>query len=290
MTRMSNMSTNKKDWLKEFLLLNAGTTVIALGIYWFRFPNNFAVGGVSGLAVVIDRLFHTSTPAFLVTVINLILLVVGLLIFGKDFGVKSIYCTVLFMVEMWALQLLWPISHPFTDQPLMELIFATVMVGGGSAVLFNINASTGGTDIIAMILKKYTSMDIGKSLLVADLLIAASALLVFDIRTGLFSLLGLGMKTFVVDSVIESINLCKYFTIVTVRPDEICHYIIHDMHHGATKVDAVGAFTEADKTLILTACRRSQAIWLRRKVKEIDPSAFMFITNTSEIIGKGFRA
>ena len=159
----------------------------------------------------------------------------------------------------------------------------------GSAILFNCNASTGGTDIVAMILKKYTSLDIGKALLVSDALIAFSACFVFDIRTGLFSLLGLIIKAFVVDSVIESINLCKYFSIVTSCPDAICDYIIREMNRSSTVIDAIGAYSHEDRKVILVACRRSEAVRLRQYIKTVDPKAFMFITNTSEIIGKGFR-
>ena len=138
-------------------------------------------------------------------------------------------------------------TAPFTDQPFLELCFAMMLPAVGSAILFNCNASTGGTDIVAMILKKYTSLDIGKALLVSDALIAFSACFVFDIRTGLFSLLGLIIKAFVVDSVIESINLCKYFSIVTSCPDAICDYIIREMNRSSTVIDAIGAYSHEDR-------------------------------------------
>ena len=161
----------------------------------------------------------------------------------------------------------------------------------GSALLFNCNASSGGTDIVAMILKKYTGLtDIGKALFVSDSLIAFSACFIFGMKTGLFSLLGLFLKAFVVDSVIESINLCKFFSIVTSKPEEVCQYIIHTLNHSSTVLNAEGAYSHTERKVILTACRRGEAVKLRQKLTEIDPQAFMFITNTSEIIGKGFRS
>lgn len=199
------------------------------------------------------------------------------------------YCSMLYSFLTWLFEVIYPMTAPFTDQPFLELCFAMMLPAVGSAILFNCNASTGGTDIVAMILKKYTSLDIGKALLVSDALIAFSACFVFDIRTGLFSLLGLIIKAFVVDSVIESINLCKYFSIVTSCPDAICDYIIREMNRSSTVIDAIGAYSHEDRKVILVACRRSEAVRLRQYIKTVDPKAFMFITNTSEIIGKGFR-
>ena len=172
---------------------------------------------------------------------------------------------------------------------LMELVYAMLLTSIGSAIIFHCGASSGGTDIVALILKKYSSLDVGKSLLCVDFLFAASAFLVFDIQTGLFSLLGLFAKAFLVDGVIESINSCKYFMIVTTHPDEISDYIIHNLHHGATLVHAEGAYTHGGKTMLHTVCRRIEAIRLQKKVHEIDPSAFTVVTTSSEIIGRGFR-
>src|SRR5699024_10972033 len=180
---------------------------------------------------------------------------------------------------------------PFTDQPLLELCFAMMLPAVGSALLFNYNASSGGTDIIAMILKKYTTIsDVGKGLFLSDSVIALASFFFFGAETGLFSMLGLFLKSFVVDSVIESINLCKFFSIVTSKPQEICDYIIHELHHSSTVVDGQGAFSHQDKKVVLTAVRRGEAVRLRQKCKQIDPHSFMFITNTSEIIGKGFHS
>ncbi len=278
--------------IQKFLVINAGVFLLSLGVYFFKFPNNFTTGGVSGLSIILGRLIPIPalSPAMLMSIINLALLGVGFLFLGTGFGFWTAYCSVMFSFETWLFEKLFPMDRPFTDQPLLELCFAILLPAVGSALLFNSGASSGGTDIVAMILKKYTPLtDIGKALFASDGLIALSSCFLFGMQTGLFSLLGLFLKAFVVDSVIESINLCKFFAIVTSRPQEICDYIIHGLGHSSTVIDAMGAYTRAGCKVVLIACRRGEAVRLRQKCKAIDPQCFMFITNTSEIIGKGFR-
>lgn len=276
--------------IKSLLLVTLGTVVLSIGVYFFKFPNNFSTGGVSGISILLGRLVPFLSPAVTMWAINIILLLVGFVFLGRGFGLMTAYCSMLYSFITWLFERFFPMDKPFTDQPFLELCFAMMLPAVGSAILFNCNASSGGTDIVAMILKKYTSLDIGKALLISDALIAFSACFVFGIRTGLFSLLGLIIKAFVVDSVIESINLCKYFSIVTSHPDEICDYIIHEIKRSSTLVDAVGAYSHEDRKVIMVACKRGEAVKLRSYIKSVDPKAFMFITNTSEIIGKGFRS
>ncbi len=275
--------------VKTFLLVNLGVLLLTCGVYFFKLPNHFSTGGVSGLAILLGSVVPVST-ATLMAVINIALLVLGYLFLGREFGFWTTYCSLMYSAETWLLEELFPMTAPFTDQPLLELCFAMMLPAVGSALLFNYNASSGGTDIIAMILKKYTTIsDVGKGLFLSDSVIALASFFFFGAETGLFSMLGL-FQSFVVDSVIESINLCKFFSIVTSKPQEICDYIIHELHHSSTVVDGQGAFSHQDKKVVLTAVRRGEAVRLRQKCKQIDPHSFMFITNTSEIIGKGFHS
>ena len=169
-------------------------------------------------------------------------------------------------------------------------MFAIALPAFGSAILFNIGASSGGTDIIAMIVKKYSSINIGKALIVSDIAITVLGFFVFGMKTGLYSLFGLSIRSFLVDNFIESLNLSKYFNVVCANPDPICDFIVNQLHRGATICDARGAFSGSEKHIILTALNRQQAIKLRNFIKKEDPSAFILISNTSEIIGKGFHA
>lgn len=279
----------KKQSVQEFLLLNLGTVLICLGVYFFKFPNNFSIGGVSGMAVIIARYTQVISQATVMTIINMVLLLLGFLVFGRSFGFKTAYSTVLMSVVTQALEWLFPMEKPFTSQPVLELFFAILLPAIGSALLFNIDASSGGTDIVAMVLKKYTSLNIGRALMLSDLVITLAACVAFGMETGLFSITGLLLKSLVIDYVIESINMCKYFTIVCEKPEEICRYIQQSLGHSATVVEAKGAYSGQQKFLVLTVIRRYEAVQLRRTVKLLDPVAFMMITNTSEIIGKGFR-
>ena len=209
---------------------------------------------------------------------------------GKGFGVRTVYSSMLLSVALSGMEYLWPLDKPLTDDPLLELIFAIVLPGLGSAILFNIGASSGGTDVVAMILKKFTSVNIGNALLLSDLLITLSAFFIFDIKTFLFSMLGLFSKSLVIDNVIESINLCKYFNVVCSSPEPICDYIVHKLGRSATVCEAEGAFSHDKKYIICTVLKRYQAVQLRQYIKQVEPGAFILISNTSEIIGKGFHS
>ena len=278
-----------KENMKEFLLVTAGTLLVAIGVYFFKFPNNFSTGGVSGISIVLTKFFPHFSASNFVTFLNMFLLVIGFLVFGKGFGAKTAYSTILMSAVLELLDNFIPMFQPLTDQPLMELIFAVGLPAVGSAILFNIEASTGGTDIVAMILKKYTSMNIGRALIVSDLVITLLAWVAYGPRVGLFSILGLVVKSTMLDSVLESFHMCKYFTIITKNPDLICDYIIHQLNRSATCMQGQGAFAHEDETVVLTVMSRHQAILLRRFIRKNDPKTFMMITNTSEIIGKGFR-
>lgn len=275
--------------LKEYSLINASTLMIVAGVYFFKFPNNFTFGGVTGLSVVLSDIFPFS-PGTVNFAINMLLMILGFLFLGRKFGIKTVYSSALLSVGLSVMERIYPMEQPLTDEPMLELVFAIILPAFGSAILFNIGASSGGTDIIAAIVKKYSGADIGKALFLSDVLITLSSCFVFDIKTTLFSFLGLIAKSLVIDGVIENINLCKYFNIVCSNPAPICDFIIHKLNRSATVFEAQGAFSHEKKYVILSAMQRPQALLLRQYIKSVEPSAFLLISNTSEIIGKGFHA
>lgn len=278
-----------KSNLKNFSLLTVSTLIMAAGIYFFKFANNFTFGGITGLAVTIAKFTPLSASDFSF-IANILLLIIGWIILGKTFAAKTAYSTILLSVTLSVLERVYPMSHPLTNEPLLELVFAILLPALGSAVLFNIGASSGGTDVIAMILKKYTSVDIGRGLMISDILCTLSAFFVFDVKTGLYSLLGLIMRSALIDNFIESLNRSKYFHVVCSEPKEICKFIEKELGRGATLVNAKGAFTGNNKYIILTVLSPSQAVKLRNFIKENSPGAFLLISNTSEIIGKGLHS
>ncbi len=285
---MEPAKPTKRQTFICFFLMSLGSILVSIGVYFFKFPNHFSMGGVSGLSILLGQLIpsHLVTPATINTVITLLFLILGFLVLDRSFGLKTVYCSLLYSAVIQLLERFFPLSRPLTGEKMLELFFAVLLPALGAAILFNMGASTGGTDIMAMILKKYTGM--GRALLASDVFIAASALLVFDVETGLFSLLGLALKSVLVDSVIESLNRKKSFTVVTHDPEGVCHYINDTLHRGATVWKGQGAYTHQDQYVILTALSRHQAVALRNHLKQTDPHAFMLITNSSEIFGKGF--
>ncbi|HEX2985442.1 MAG TPA: YitT family protein [Caproiciproducens sp.] len=277
-----------KKIIKDYSLITFSTCLIMMGVYFFKFPNNFTFGGITGLSVVLGKVTPIS-PSTVNLILNFILLILGFLFLGRSFAIKTVYSSILLSVGLSVLDHVYPIKHPLTDQPMLELVFAVALPALGSAILFNIGASSGGTDIIALIMKKYTSADIGRAVFYSDVLITFSACFVFDIKTVLFSFLGLLTKSLVIDNVIESINLAKYFSVICSEPEIICNFIVNNLNRGATICEAKGAYSHKHKYIVFTALRRPQAVQLRQFIKQVEPDAFILITNTSEIIGKGFH-
>ena len=269
-----------REKIENFIAMSGATLLIAVGTYFFKFPNNFTFGGITGLAVLIAKTGLISAADFSFVAV----------ILGKKFVAKTAYCSVLLSVALSLFERIFPMNQPFTNQPMLEVMFAIALPALGSAILFNIGSSSGGTDIIAMILKKFTSVDIGRALVCSDIAITVAGFFIFDVKTGLYSCFGLIIRSFLVDSFIESLNLSKYFNVVCSNPEPICDYIVHSLGRGATICEAHGAFTGEQRYIIFTALNHQQAIKLRNFIKEKDPSSFILISNTSEIIGKGFHS
>jgi uncharacterized membrane-anchored protein YitT (DUF2179 family) len=184
-----------------------------------------------------------------------------------------------------------PEIHTLTEEPFMELVVGITLYAIGTAIIFYAGASSGGMDIVALIIQKYTKMDVGRAVLAVNSIIAITSIFVFkDITTGILSLVGLFMNSFIIDTVIDNFNACKYFIVITDKPELVAEYIMNTLHHGVTITDAIGAYTQAKKGMVHTVCRRYEAIKLRQAIKQIDENAFMVVTTSSEIIGKGFRS
>ena len=275
--------------IREWLCITAGIMIMTAGIYFFKFPNHFSTGGVTGIAIVLGHYIPSMTPGTFVTVINVLLLMLGFAVFGRSFGIRTVYTSMLMSGLLRLLEIVCPMEAPMTNQPLVELLFAVGLPAVGSAILFNMNASSGGTDIIAMILKKHTSLNIGLALLCSDTIITLSACVAFGMETGLFSVLGLIIKALFVDLVMDNLQVKKCFQIITSDPGPIEDYITKELHRGATQLHGEGVYTHEGKTVLLTVVSRHEAVLLRDFIKENDPGAFMIITSSTEIIGNGFR-
>ncbi len=275
--------------IRTFLLVNAGLLMVAAGIHFFKIPNGFATGGVSGLSIIVSHLFPSVPVGPMMGIINILLLGVGFASVGRKFGALTVYSSFALSGMVWLFDLIIPLAAPLTGDRMLELIFAIVLPAVGSAIVFNQNASTGGTDIVAKILSEKTSIEVGKALFIADFFITAGALFAFGVETGLYSMLGLFAKGFLIDLAIESFNMRKQLVIICGKPDEVIAFIMETLHRGATVHEGYGAYTHAQKRIITTVMNRHEAVLLRKYIRELDPASFITITNTSEIIGKGFR-
>ncbi len=274
---------------REWLMITAGILIMTAGIYFFKFPNHFSTGGVTGISIVLGHYIPSMTPGTFVTVINAALLLLGFAVFGKSFGLKTVYASMLMSGLLRLLEIICPMEAPMTDQPLVELMFAVGLPAVGSAILFNVGASSGGTDIVAMILRKYTSLNIGIALLCSDIIITVSACFAFGMETGLLSVLGLIIKSLFMDVVMDNLMIKKCFQIITSCPEPIEDFITGTLHRGATQLHGEGVYTHEGKTVLLTVVSRHEAVLLRNFIRKSDPSAFLIITSSTEIIGKGFR-
>ncbi len=285
------MADRKKIFgqIKYWTVLNLGTLSLAAGVYFFKSPNHFATGGVSGLSIILEPLIPFLSQSEILMIINAIMLVFGFIFLGKGCTVKTIYCSAVYSLENFAFEQLIPLDGPLTNQTFLELVFAILLTGVGSAIIFNCGASSGGTDIVALILKKFTSINVGRALLITDFLIAASSFFVFDVQAGLFSILGLFFKAFVIDGVIEDIGKNKYVTVITNEVGKVGDYIINTMHRDYTTYVAQGGYTGNQKNVLIVVCSRPEARRLRIKTKELDPASFTIVTDATEILGKGFR-
>ncbi len=275
--------------VRDFIIINFGLFLVAVGIHFFKVPNHFATGGVSAMAIIADRFVPGLSVGPLMLIINILFILLGLVLIGRDFTGKTIYSSIALSGMVWVLDILYPLTEPLTSDMLLELFFSIGFPAIGSAIVFNLNGSTGGTDIIAKILNKYTDIDIGKALLGSDFLITIVAGFVYGIQIGMYSILGLILKGFLIDTVIEGFNLKKQLVIVSSNPEPIKEYIIKNIHRGATIHTARGAFTNEEKHIITSVMDRRQAVELRNFIRKVDKDAFITITSSSEIIGKGFR-
>ena len=291
---MSKELSNEKKvfssaWWRDVAYLNVGTLLTAVGVYFFKFPNHFTTGGVSGMAILINKLAPALTTATVNLLLNVILLVIGVIFLGKGFGLRTGYATIMYSLLTMALEKIVPMEAPMTSQPLMELLFAVGLPSVGAAILFDVQASSGGTDVIAMLIKKYARINIGVGLIIADLAVAIGACLAFGMETGLFSLFGIFLKSVLVDTVMDNLRICKVFQIITDYPEPICRFITDQLNHSATITEGHGAFTQENRKVIMAVVNRSQAVRLQMFVRATDPHSFITITSSSEIIGKGFR-
>lgn len=282
---------NGRCFMKEFrsyLLITLGAIFVAAGVCLFFIPANLATGGITGLALVIHNIFPLISIGNALLVLNILLFIVGFLTIGKSFGFKTIYASMVLTGLIYTFDLIMPLNGPLVDDMLVNLIAGILISGFGLGIVFNQNASTGGTDIIAKILNKYLNFDIGRSLLIADLAVVTLAAFSFGIELAVYALLGIIMNGFIIDAAIEGFNLKVNVSIISTKSPQIQRYIVDTLERGATIYIAKGAYTMNDKEIITSIMDRKEFVRLKMYVRELDPHAFVMVSNVREVLGEGF--
>ena len=273
---------NPKKILSEWFIITFGTVIAASAVFFFLIPSHLAVGSISGLAIILANFIPLKISAITMG-LNVALLVVGLLLIGRDFGIKTIYTSVLMPVVLAVLEILFPDMQSIMGDVFLDMLLYIFTVSIGLAILFNRNASSGGLDIIAKLLNKYLRMDLGKAMSLAGICTALTAALVYDAKTVLLSILGTYLNGIVLDHFIFGFNIKRRVCILSNKEADIEAFILHTLHSGATIYEPVGAYDHQIRREIITIVDKNDYIQLMNYISKTDPSAFVTVYNVNEV-------
>ncbi|MCP3030199.1 YitT family protein [Halobacillus sp. A1] len=275
--------------LLSFLLMNVGALAVAVNVHFFLSPNNLATGGVSGLSIVMNNVFPGLTLGTIMIMLNIVLFIVGFIFLGFQFGAKTIYASFALSFMVWGLETFFPMQEALSDDLLIQLIIGQIIAASGMAIVFHQGASTGGTDIIAMILNKYFSIEVGKGVLVSDIAIAASSIFIFGPTVGMYAFFGVILNGLVIDYTLQQFDNNKEIVIISRKSEEIQDYIVKNLGRGATVHYAKGAFNQEDKEVITTIMNRKDYSKLKKYMLAVDEKAFITVHSMNEILGQNFK-
>lgn len=272
----------------QFLLINIGLGIMALGLHVFLIPADLAVGGVTGLAMVIQNFLPSINLGFLMIGFNIILFTLGFLLIGREFGGLTIYCSFALSGIIGMFEWIIPLQEPIVEDIILNLVFGIVIQGIGMALVFYQNASTGGTDIIAKIINKFTSIDIGKSLFMSDALITLMAGITFGLTLGLYAFIGILINGLIIDRVIAGFDEKIQVMIISEQHKPINHFILEELGRGSTFFSGIGGFSNENKHIINCILSRKEYLRLKHYVAINDPHAFISMSFVHEVLGEGF--
>ncbi|QGU96224.1 DUF2179 domain-containing protein [Clostridium bovifaecis] len=278
-----------KKHIKEYIMITVGYIILALAIKFFLAPNKIAGGGVTGIAIIINHLIPSFSVGSLMLIMNIILFIVGFIAIGGKFGAKTIYASLGLSGLISLLDKYISPEVALTHDLLLATLFGTFLSGIGMGIVFNANASTGGTDILAKILNKFIHLDIGKSLLIVDFVVAVAAGLTFSPEIGMYGLLSVILNGITIDTVIEGMNTCKAIIVMSSKNDLINKYIIEELDRGCTLFEGKGAYSGSKIDVLYTILDRKEFIKLRNYIREIDKKAFITVSEAHEVLGEGFK-
>ena len=273
-----------KFWniLKEYAMITLGTVIVAVAVFFFMIPSHVSVGSGAALAMVLSNYIPLSV-ATITLIMNVGLLVIGFFAVGPEFGIKTIYSTVLMPLVMGLFELLFPNFPSITQDPLLDVCCYILVVGVGLAILFTHNASSGGLDIVAKIMNKFLHMDLGKAMSISGMVVALSSALCYDSKIVVLSLLGTYFGGMIVDHLIFGINIKRRVCVISEKLEDITNFVLHELHSGATLNEIIGAYDKTPRREMITIVDKQEYRQLMDYVRKVDPKAFVTVYSVSEM-------
>ena len=267
---------------KEILTISVGTLIVAIAVYFFMLPSNVSIGSGAALAMILSNYIPLPVSAITLS-LNVILLIIGFILIGPEFGGKTVFCSILMPGYMAVFEAVFPNFQSITNDPFLDMICYILVVGIGLAILFSCNASSGGLDIVAKIMNKYLRMDMGQAMSVSGMLVALASALCYDSKTVVLSVLGTYFGGMVVDHFIFGINIKRRVCIISPQVDDIVHYILYELHSGASLNQTIGAYNNVVRKELITIVDKQEYKALMDYVRKVDPKAFVTVYAVSEM-------
>ena len=273
---------NYIDIIKETVILTVAVAIIAAAVYFFLVPSHTSVSSISGLGIVLSNFVPLQLSA-ITMILNVVLLIIGFFTCGREFGVKTVYTSVMLPLFLGLFEIIFPNFGSVTDSQELDVLCYVLVVSVGLSILFNRNASSGGLDIVAKIMNKYLHMELGKAMSLSGMCVALSAALVYDKKTVVLSILGTYFNGIVLDHFIFDHNIKRRVCIITKKEEELRQFIIHDLHSGATIYEAIGAYNMEKRHEIITIVDKGEYQKLMKFINQEDPKAFITVYNVSNM-------
>lgn len=268
--------------IKDFAVITFGSLIAAAALFFFMLPSKVAIGSAGALAMILNN-FIPLPVSVLNLIINVILLIIGFILIGSEFGIKTVYTSIMVPFFMWIFERVFPNFTSFTSDPFLDVLCYILVVGIGIAILFSCNASSGGLDIVAKILNKYTGLELGKASALAGIAVALTSAFCYDAKTVILSLLGTYFGGIIIDHFIFGLNIKRKVCVLSPKLDVIVDYILHELHSGATLYESTGAYNNISRKEVITIVDKNEYRKLMEFIKKTDPKAFVTVYSVSEI-------
>ena len=279
---MNHSNNHVTELIKETLVLTAAMAIVAGAVYFFLLPSHASVSSISGLGIILSNFVPLPLSA-ITMILNILLLIIGFFTCGKEFGAKTVYTSIVLPLFLALFERIFPNIGSLTDSQELDVLCYVLTVSIGLSILFNRNASSGGLDIVAKIMNKYLHMDLGKAMSLSGMCVALSAALVYDKKTVVLSILGTYFNGIILDHFIFNHNVKRRVCIITKKEEELRHFIINDLHSGATIYESIGAYNMEKRNEIITIVDKSEYQKLMNYINREDPHAFITVYTVSDI-------